>query len=149
MARNDSFTFEEFSLDVGKGVHDFSTDTIKVGLVTNGVTPAASDATPRWADYSGSEVSGGTEYAAGGKALTGVTFAEADGTATLDDTVNVTWAYDASGPTNIYHAIVYNDSASNKEAIKAIDLGGPVSLQDGALSITWNASGLLTVAVTA
>lgn len=149
MARNDWVTFEEFSLDLMKGVHgDLSGAALKVALVDDTLTPAAADATPRWADYSANEVSG-TGYTAGGAALSGITVLEADGVTTLDDTGNVTWSQNGAGPTDIYWAILYNDDAAADQALGFLDMGGPVSLVDGDVSITWNASGILTTSVTA
>lgn len=146
MAQGDLTVFEEFALDIGSGVHDFTSDTLNLALIDDTLAPTAADATPRWADYSANEVSG-TGYTAGGAALTGVTYTEADGVATLDDTGNVTWSQNGAGPTDIYYAVLYNDDASNDEAICFIDMGGPVSLVDGDVTVTWNASGILTVTV--
>lgn len=146
MAQGDLTVFEEFSLELGKGTFDFTSDTIKVGLIDNTSAPTAADATPVWGDYSGNEVSG-TGYTAGGATLSGVTYTEASGVATLDDTGNVTWSQNGAGPTDIYYAVVYDDDAASDEAICFIDMGGPVSLQDGDVSITWNASGIVTVTV--
>jgi len=148
MARNDWVTFEEFSKDLASGVHDLSSDTFKVGLIDNSTPPTAADATPRWADYSGNEVSG-TGYTAGGYALTGSGVSEADGVTTFDDTGNVTWSQNGAGPTDIYWAVLYNDTAAADQAVGFLDMGGPVSLVDGDVTITWNASGILTVTVTA
>jgi hypothetical protein len=146
MAQGDLTVFEEFALDIGKGVHDFTSDTLKLALIDDSLAPTAADATPAWGDYSANEVSG-TGYTAGGKELTGVTFTEASGVATLDDTGNVTWSQNGAGPTDIYYAVLYNDDAASDQAICFIDMGGPVSLQDGDVTVTWNASGILTVTV--
>ena len=149
MARNDWVTFEEFGLDLGSKVHNLASDTFKVGLIDNTATePVAGTATPRWADFSGNEVSG-TGYSAGGAALTGTTYTEAAGVSTFDDTVNVSWSQNAAGPTNVYWAVLYNDTAAADQAVGFLDMGGPVSLVDGDISITWNASGILTVTVSA
>lgn len=148
MAQGDWVTFEEFSLDLGSGVHNLASDTLKLALVDDTITPTAADATPRWADYSANEVSG-TNYTAGGYELTGVGYTEAGGVSTLDDTGNVTWSQHASGFTDAYWAILYNDDAAADQAIGFIDMGGPVSLQDGDVTVTWNASGIVTVSVTA
>ena len=150
MARNDWVTFEEFSLDLANGVHDLGSDTFKVALIDNTATePAAATATPEWAaDFEGNEVSG-TGYTAGGATQSGTSSAEADGVTTFDDTGNVTWSQNGAGPTNIYWAILYNDSAASKECVGFLDMGGPVSLVDGDVSITWNASGILTITVAA
>jgi hypothetical protein len=148
MARNDWVTFQEFSLDLANGVHNLGSDTFKVALIDNTTVPTAADATPRWADYSANEVSG-TGYTAGGYTLTGVSTSEAAGVTTFDDTGNVLWSQNAAGPTDIYWAVLYNDSASADQAIGFLDMGGAVSLVDGDVSITWNASGILTVTVSA
>jgi len=150
VARNDWVTFEEFSLDLANGVHNLGSDTFKVALIDNTDTePVAGTAEPEWADdFSGNEVSG-TGYTAGGATLSGTSTAEAAGVTTFDDTGNVTWSQNGAGPTNIYWAILYNDSAASKECVGFLDMGGPVSLQDGDVSITWNASGILTVTVSA
>jgi hypothetical protein len=148
MARGDLTVFEELSLDLGKAYHNFSSHTLKLALIDNTSAPTAADTTPTWGDYSANEVSG-TGYTAGGATLSGVTWTEASGVATLDDTGNVTWSQNGAGPTNIYWAILYNDSQTSPAdpALCFLDMGGPVSLQDGDVSIQWNASGILTVTV--
>jgi hypothetical protein len=148
MARNDWVTFEEFGFDFANEVHNLGSDTFKVALIDNTTPPTAADATPRWADYSGNEVSG-TGYTAGGEELSGTSTAEAGGVTTFDDTGNVTWSQNGAGPTDIYWAILYNDDAASDQAVGFLDMGGPVSLVDGDVSITWNVSGILTITVTA
>jgi len=148
MARNDWVTFEQFGLDLADGEHDLGADTFKVALIDNSTAPTAADATPRWGDYSANEVSG-TGYTAGGATLSGTGVSEAGGVTTFDDTGNVTWSQNGAGPTDIYWAILYNDSAAADQAIGFLDMGGAVSLQDGDVTITWNASGILTITVTA
>ena len=149
MARNDWVMFEEFSLDLANGVHNLGSNTFKVGLVDETTpVPVSTSVEPEWTDFSGNEVSG-TGYSAGGATLSGTSTAEAAGVTTFDDTGNVTWSQNGAGPTNIYWAILYNDSAASKECVGFLDMGGPVSLQDGDVSITWNALGILTVTVSA
>jgi hypothetical protein len=146
MARGDLTVFEELAKTVGEKKIDFTNDTFRVALVDNSLTPTASDATPTWSDYSANEVSG-TGYAANGAALTGQTWTEAAGVATFDDTANVSWSQNASGFTDAYYAILYSDTSSNDDAVCFIDMGGPVSLVDGDISITWGASGIFTLTV--
>ena len=137
MARGDVTIFDEFQKDLGTEVHDLSSDTIKVALVDSTITPAADDATPRWADYSANEVSG-TNYVAGGKAVTTLTWGIVSGACELggDD---VGWTMHASGFTDARWAIIYNDTATNDEAIGFVDLGGVASLQLDDVDIEWNA----------
>lgn len=152
MARGDFTVFEEFANQIGEEVHKFDTDTLKLALIDDTVTPTAADATPQWGagsgvDYDANEVSTAGGYTANGETLSGVTWGEADGVATLDDTGNISLAQNGSGFTDAYWGILYNDSAANNDAIGFLDLGGPVSEQAGAITITWNASGILTVTV--
>ena len=137
MARNDWVTFEETSLDIMSSVHDFANDTFSVRLITNaGTIPSASTATPRWADFSANECSQGGSYTTGGEVLSGTSAAESGGVTTFDDTGNVTWSAAASSPTDIYYAVLVNDSATNEECIAFIDMGGPVSMVAGDVTIT-------------
>ena len=148
MARGAWVTFEEFSLDVGSKVHDLANDDLFLLLIDNNTAPTAADATPRLADYVGDEVdsvAGG--YPANGIALTGETYTEAGGVSTLDDPGNISLAQDGSGFTNAYWGVLYNGTAAAAQAIGYLDLGGPVSEVAGAITITWNASGITTVTV--
>lgn len=152
MARGDFTVFEEFADQLGKELHNFSSDTLKLAIIDNTVTPAAGDATPAWGatsgvDYDSNEVTNAGGYTTGGIGVP-VTWTEAAGVATLNDNVgDIALAQDASGFTDGYYGILYNDSATNKNAIGFIDLGGPVSEQAGPVNINWNASGILTVTV--
>ena len=149
MARGDLTLFEEFVDTLGQGDHQLDTDTLKLGLVDDTLAPTAADATPTWSDYSANEVSTAGGYTADGETLTfaGVTrWSEASGTATLDAD-DVSLSQDGSGFTDAYYAILYNDDHASDAAIGFVDLGGPVSEQDGPVTIAWNASGILTVAV--
>ena len=145
MARGDVTVFDEFTINLGQEKHTLASDTIKVGFVTNGVTPAAGDTTPTWSDYSASEVGTGGGYSAGGFTLSGVTFTEAAGVATLDDTGNIALAQNAAGFTNAYWGIIYNDSEGGKAAIAFVDLGGPVSEVAGPVALNWGVAGILTI----
>jgi len=144
MARGDLTVYEEFRLTIADGTHDFDADSFRVALITT--LPTAADATPQLTDYA--EVSG-TNYTATGEALT-TTWLEAGGTATFDATTNPSWTQNAGGPTNIKAAVVYNNTAGGKNAVAFIDMTNdagttPISLVDGDISITWNASGIFTL----
>ena len=147
MARGDFTVFEEFAIQGGQEKHNFASDTIKVGIITNVAAPTAGDTTPAWSDYSANEVGTGGGYSAGGVTLSGVTWTEAAGVATLDDTGNIALAQNASGFTDGYWGILYNSTEAGGAAIGFLDLGGPVSEVAGPIAINWNASGILTVTV--
>lgn len=145
MAAGDLTVFEEakaFMLDGGWG----TTDDIKCALITSATTPTAADATPALGDYT--QVSAGGNYSAGGTSLGqwANLITEAGGTVTFDSATNPSWAQNASNPTNARYAIVYNDTQAGDPAIAFVDLGATVDMTAGALTITWNASGIFTIA---
>lgn len=138
MATGDLTLFEEFGREIGEELHNFSSDTLKIGLIDNSTPPTAADATPRWGDYSANEVdSTAGNYTANGETLAGVAWTEAAGVSTLA-AQSFTIAQDGSGFTNGYWAIIYNDTAAADQAIGFIELGGPVSEVAGDVTIKFN-----------
>lgn len=148
MARGDVTVFEEALAYLIDG--DFSsTDDIKVAICDNTTTPTAADAVP--------SISGGTtnytqvgsagSYTAGGTSLGSLAtvVTEAAGTMTFDSATNPTWSQNASNDTDAYWGIIYNDTDATNRAIAFVDLGGPVDMTAGPLTITWNASGIFTI----
>jgi hypothetical protein len=132
--------FNEFLLEAGKGSHDLSSDTLKLGIIDDTVEPTAADTTPTWGDYSANEVATTGNYTSGGETLTSVTFTLASGIPTLsaDD---ILIAMDALGFTDGSYGILYNSTASDK-AIGFVELedssGNPASEQAAAVSIEWD-----------
>jgi len=148
MAAGDIVIFNEFKEDVGQKIHNLSSDTFKLGLVTNAVTPAATTSDPRWGaggstNLSSSQVTPGGNYSSGGPTLASSTWSETSGTATFD-AADVSIAQNASNPNNARWGIIYNDTSAGKEAVAFVDLGGVTDLTAGAFSITWNASGIFS-----
>jgi hypothetical protein len=146
MAQGTVTLFEEFSLKIADGTHDLSsaTGTWKVALLSDviGTGITAADVDPDISDYT--QVTGGTSYTAGGETVA-QTWTEAGGTATFEiTTATTTWTQDASGPTNINTALIYDDSLVGNNAIGFMDMrdGGTtaISLQDGDITITWAAN---------
>lgn len=141
MARGDFYPFDAFFLELGKGTYNFSTLTLKVGIVDNTLTPTRADATPTWSDYSANEVSG-TNYSAGGPALDNVTWAVTSGIAKLDSD-DETIAQSGTGFTDGYFGILYETTGGN--AVGWLDLGGPVGNVADALIIAVPTTGWLRV----
>lgn len=144
MAAGDLVVFNEakgFLIDGGFE----SADDIKVALVTTATTPTASTATPTLSDFT--QVTAGGNYTAGGISIgdLGTLVTTSGGTMTFDSATNPTWAQNAGNPTNARWAIVYNDTDASDRAIAFVDLGATVDMTAGALTITWNASGLFTI----
>jgi len=145
----DIIVFNQTLLDLGKAVHDFSTHTFRVGLITSAVTPAVDTADPRWGaggttDFSAQQVPLGTAYA-GPVALASVAFALSGANAVLDCADVVVDKDEADGFLSARWGIVYNDSAAGKNAVLAVDLGTDRTNGTGPVQITINPVGLLAV----
>lgn len=128
--------FEEFRKSIGDGTHDMDTNAFKLALIT--ALPTAADVSPALGDYT--EVTG-TNYTAGGAALT-TTWTEVGGVCDFKHTGGtITWTQHASGPNNIKAGLIYDTtSAVTNAAVAFIDFtadGGTtaISLIDG--DITW------------
>ena len=151
MATGDFTVFNEFTISLGEKLVNLETDTIKLGLIDNVVTPLVDTATPTWdgtssQDYDGNEVGTGGGYSAGGLTLSGPELIRAVAVATFDDDdSNLSLAQNAAGFTDAYWGILYSDTATAKNAIGFLELGGPVSEVAGPIAINWNASGILTI----
>lgn len=145
MARGDVVVFDEAKAKMLDG--DWaSTDHFYLAICDNTATPAAGTATPVIGDFtevgtSGTYVAGGTDLGALSALVT-----EADGTMTFDSTTNPTWAQNASNDNDAYWGIIYNYTDTGKDALAYVDLGGPVDMTAGDLTVTWNASGIFPIA---
>lgn len=133
--------FNQFVEDLGLGVHNLDTGSIKVYL-SNATPSASSDAVK--ADLA--EISGGNGYTSGGADATGV-WTETGGTATLAGT-DITWT--ASGGTvgPFQYAVLYNDTPTSPAdpLIGWWDYGSAVTLQIGeSFTVDFGAS-ILTLA---
>ena len=145
MARGDVVVFDEAKAKMLDG--DWaSTDHFYCAICDNTATPAAGTATPVIGDFTQVGTSG--TYAAGGTDLGELSalVTEADGTMTFDSATNPTWAQNASNDNDAYWGIIYNYTNAGKDALAFVDLGGPVDMTAGDLTVTWNASGIFTIA---
>jgi hypothetical protein len=144
MATGDVTVFEEAKAYMIDGGWE-AADDIKCAVLDNTLAPTAADATPALGDYT--EVGAAGTYTAGGTSLgnLGTVVTEAAGTMTFDSATNPTWAQDASNDTDAYWGLIYNDTDATDSAIAFVELGGPVDMQAGDLTITWNASGIFTI----
>lgn len=152
MARGDITIFEEFALDSHSEKHQLVTDTLKLMIVDNTLTPLASIATPTKADFVANEVSG-TNYPAGGLTLSATTaqYSEAAGVGTLYSD-QLSMSQHASGPTDMRWGILYNDTEAGDAAIAFVDLGAIISLVNGDVTFKFNSAAtdgeILTFTVT-
>jgi hypothetical protein len=153
MAQGDVTLFNKAVEWFGEGVINLETDTIKLGLITASLTPDATTAAPCWGaggstNLTTYQVTPGGNYSTGGPTVANPAYTESSGTITFDAD-DVTIAQDASNPTNARWAILYSDTATNKNAFAFVDLGGVTDLSAGAFTLTWNASGIFSFAAAA
>ena len=158
MAQGTLALFDEFSESVGDGRIDLDTDTFKIAFVTLqvGGTPsiAKTDAVPCWGaggttNLDTSEVAAGGGYTAEGEALTSVTWSQTSGVATFD-AADVTWTSSASGdPATIKTAVIYSDTATNKDCVGFIDMTADgttaICLLSGDITVAFGANGIFTL----
>lgn len=144
MAAGDITWFDEAKAYMLDGGWE-AADDMKVAILDNTTAPTASDATPALADYT--QVGTGGTYSAGGTSIGswGTLVSEAAGTVTIDSATNPTWAQDASNDTDAYWALIYNDTQAGDPALAFVELGGPVDMTAGSLTVTWNVSGIATL----
>lgn len=138
MATGDLTLFEEFADDLGEGIHTLSTDVLKIGIINNVAAPTAATATPAWGDFSANQISTAGGYT-GPVTLTGVTYTEAAGVATLQAN-SFTISQNASGQSSVTAwAILYNDTEAVRPdaAIGFIELG-VIDITAGDLVIKFN-----------
>lgn len=149
MAAGDVTVFQVHLQDLGRGVHNLETGDISLGLIVDETTPTAGTTGPAWGagvttDLSAAEVTPGGNYAADGPSIGG-TYSQTSGTATFDVT-DVDIEQNVSNPADARWGIIYNETATNNEAIAFIDLGANINLAAGDFSIAWNVLGLYTIA---
>ena len=150
MAAGDIKWFAQGLHDLGNKIHDLDADDFRMGIITTATTPAVNTAAPHWAGTGTTNMSTnqvvttGTSYTAP-LVLTSEAWA-LTATGAAMDVADITLAQDASGFTNGRWGVVYNNTDANKRAIGYLDLGSDRSLVTGPLTITMNASGILSLA---
>ena len=145
MATGDLVVFDEAKAKMLEG--DWaSTDNFYCAICDDTATPAADTETPVIGDFT--QVGAAGSYVTNGLTLGALStlVSEAAGTMTFDSATNPTWAQNASNDVDAYWAIVYNFTDAGKDCLCFVELGGPVDMAAGALTVTWNASGLFTIA---
>jgi len=118
-------------------------DTLKCAIVDNTIVPATTTADPTWGaggttNLSANEQSGGN-FTAGGLTLASPAVTNNGGVIELDFGDPATWSVNASNPTTCFWGIIYSDTATNKNCIGYVDLGGTFDATTGDLTITWGA----------
>lgn len=144
MARGDVVVFNEALAKMLDG--DWaSTDNFYLAICDNTTAPTQTTATPVLGDFTevgtaGSYTSGGTNLGALSTLVT-----QSGAVMTFDSATNPSWTQNASNDTDAYWGIIYNFTDAGKDAVAYVDLGGPVDMSAGALTVTWNGSGIFTI----
>ena len=144
MATGDVVVFEEAKAKMLSG--DWaSTDLFHCAICDNTTTPAAATATPVIGDFT--QVGAAGSYINDGTSLGALStlVAEAAGVMTFDSGTNPTWAQHASNDTDAWWGVIFNFTDAGKDALAFVELGGPVDMAAGALTITWAAGGIYTI----
>lgn len=158
MAWTDSRILRSLIVDTfaGTAVFDLNapSDTYKVALFNNSVTPDKDASSANSAYNAGTwvtanEVSQAGQWAAGGVALASMTFtAPSSGVGMFDaaDTASGT----AATLANVYGSLIYDDTKTTPVADQAVCFnyfGGANSVTGGQLTVVWNSSGIFTLTV--
>lgn len=144
MARGDVTVFDESKAKMLSG--DWaSTDHFYCAVCDDTATPVAATATPVVGDFT--QVGAGGTYVADGTDLGALStlVSVAAGVMTFDSATNPTWAQDPGNDADAYWGIIYNFTDAAKDAVAFVDLGGPVDMAAGDLTITWNVAGIFTL----
>ena len=136
--------FNQFVQDMGDGVMDLATDTIKA-MLTN-TAPVATNHV--YGDISSTELANGNGYTTGGATVAGTGYTNSSGTSTF--TANPTTWTSNTGSMGPFRYVVYYDSTpATKTLICWYDYGSSITLNgaDGdTFTITPSGGDLFTVA---
>ena len=129
-----------FKVEILKGLHAFGTsviragttaDTFKVALYTSSATMDATTTA-----YSVTNEVSGTNYTAGGEAITIVTAPTSTSTTAWLDFTDVTWA---TSTITARGALIYNDTSSGNLAVGVLDFGSDKTSTAGNFTIVFPA----------
>jgi hypothetical protein len=137
-----SLVYNSFKRDIMNGGIDLDTDTIKVALVTSSYSPNI-DTHDNFDDVT-NEVSG-TGYIAGGATLGSVTLtADTTNDRGVFDAADTSWA---TSTITARGAVIYKSTgvSSTSKLIAYVDFGSDITSTASTFSITWNASGIITL----
>lgn len=134
--------FNPFVEAVAEKVHNLGADTLKVML--SNTAPAASNAVK--ADIT--EISAGNGYTAGGNTASITSSSQTSGTYKLVLGDPATWTASGGSIGPLRYAVLYNDTATNKELIGWWDYGSSITLNAGeTFTVDFDpTTGVLTIA---
>ncbi len=136
-------------LQLGTKIHNLTSDTLKLGVVTTTTVPTTDTAIPHWGgtgttNFSSNQVGTGGGYT-GPITLASVTFTEIGSSPKVPTlrATDVVIPQNASGFSNGAYGIIYNDTDANKRALGYIELSaaGSASIVSGSLTIDFQGAG--------
>ena len=131
--------YDKFKEYMGDGTIDMDNDTFKILLLDDGHTPLATH--DDYSDIIGDELANGNGYTTGGETLASVTWGDTAGV-TKFDAANVSWT---SATFTARYAVVYSDTSTTDKLVVLIDFTENKVVSGGTFTITFHASGILTV----
>jgi hypothetical protein len=155
MAWTNSKIFMAFIEDVFENTTamDLNSDTFKVALYDNDITPDQTVTSANTAynagqwTASGNEVADGAEWPAGGETLDNPTSTRSSNVYTFDADNTVSTGTSAT-LANVFGCLVYDDTIGAPVADQGVCynyFGGTNSVTDGTFTVVWNASGILSI----
>jgi hypothetical protein len=132
---------------------DLNSDTFKVALYDNDITPDQTVTSANTAynagqwTASGNEVSDGGEWPAAGETLDNPTSTRSSNVYTFDADNTVSTGTSAT-LANVYGCLVYDDTITTPVADQGVSyhyFGGTNSVTDGTFTVSWHASGIFAL----
>jgi len=122
--------FDCFSLDLGKGYHNFPSHTFKVVLCLT--APVVTNAL--LGDLT--QIAAANGYTADGNVATLTSWTQTDGAATLVLADPATWTATGGAMGSFRYAVLYNATTTDGPLIQYWDYGGTISLLEGESFVT-------------
>lgn len=147
MAWSASKVFAFAQLQMGKAALNLSTDSYKVALYNNSITPDNTVTTAVLTEYNGAgsqwltanEIYQAVQWPQGGESLSSVTWTQASNVDTF--TAANTQSGSAATLVGFYGCLVY-DTTVNSEGLSYNYFGGTQTVTAGQLTVVWSASGV-------
>lgn len=122
-------------------------DTYKVMLLSSSAAFDATDTTLAEVSGAGAYEVSGNGWAAGGPALTGVSWAVSSTNGAMFDATDVTVTPAGGGLGQFSAYVIYNDSDTGKPPLAFVEMDAPVTVAAGqAFGIRWPESGIVNLA---
>jgi hypothetical protein len=133
--------------------YDLNSDAFKVALFDNSITPSQVVTSANACYAAGVWASGGVQDASGwpyaGRSLASVTLTDYSAATVVFDAADTVSANDTTTLANVYGCLVYNDTIASPadQGLSYHYFGGVQSVTSGRMTVVWNASGIVSIAL--